>query len=132
MPDTNDILKKTGIEVEGGEALEDLEKKFQAISSVSTQTTTAAKASFLADQKAGLEKLLARIDKDLVALKTKVKSDLDNLKNLKDAVEQELAKVKSLESTKSKVEAEIEKVAELEKNEESLSKEVEELGKEIG
>ena len=132
MPDTNDILKQTGIEIEGGEALEELEKKFQAISASAPIAATAAKAGMLSEKKAELEKLLDRISKDLASLKTKVKGDLDNLKKLKDAVEQELVKVKNLEATKTKVEAEIEKVIELEKNEENLSKEVAELEKEVG
>ena len=122
MPDTNDILKQTGIEIEGGEALEELEKKFQAISASAPIAATAAKAGMLSEKKAELEKLLDRISKDLASLKTKVKG----------AVEQELVKVKNLEATKTKVEAEIEKVIELEKNEENLSKEVAELEKEIG
>ena len=130
---TQDVFKNSGIEVEGVEALEELEKKFQAINAPAGSTAASgARASLLADQKAELEKLLARIEKELQVIKTKVTGDLNNLKGLKETVEQELAKVKSLEATKSKVEAEIEKVAELEKNEENLSKEVAELEKEVG
>lgn len=129
---TEDVLKSSGIEVEGAEGLEELEKKFQAISApAEVAVAPAARASLLADQKAELEKLLARIEKGLQVLKTKVTGDLNSLKSLKETVEQELAKVKSLESTKSKVETEIEKVAELEKNEASLAEEIKDLGKEI-
>ena len=131
----NDVLMKTGVEIEGAEAIEDLEKKFKEInagtSAKATSTSTGQVISTLKTKLKQLEQIQVKLGSNLTTLKEKVKKDLDNLKTVKEQVENELAKIRDLEKMKEKIDSEIEKIQELEKNEESIDEEVRALEEEV-
>jgi DNA repair exonuclease SbcCD ATPase subunit len=131
---TNDTFGRAGVEIEGAEMVEDLEKKFKEISgeASSTQSTQAIqKTAGLQSKLEELEQIKIKVDGNLTVLKDKVKKDLDNLKNIKEQVENELSKIKDLEKIKEKINAEIIKIQELEKNEQSIEEEVKALEEEV-
>jgi DNA repair ATPase RecN len=130
--DDTDVLKKTGIEIEGGEAVEDLEKKFKEISAAPTVSGTEGQTcTRLAARLKELEEIQIKLGNNLIILKEKVKKDLDGLKSIKEQVENELSKIKDLDKMKEKIDAEIVKIKELEETEKKIEEEVKTLEGEV-
>jgi len=131
--DDTDILKKTGIEIESGEAIGDLEKKFKEISadSLTVSGTKGQTCARLSARQKELEQIQIKVGNNLIILKEKVKKDLDSLKSIKEQVENELSKIKDLQKMKEKIDAEIVKVKELEETEKNIEEEVKTLEEKV-
>ncbi|PIT97304.1 hypothetical protein COT77_02180 [Candidatus Berkelbacteria bacterium CG10_big_fil_rev_8_21_14_0_10_41_12] len=131
--DDTDILKKTGIEIESGEAIGDLEKKFKEISadSLTVSGTEGQTCARLSARQKELEQIQIKVGNNLIILKEKVKKDLDSLKSIKEQVENELSKIKDLQKMKEKIDAEIVKVKELEETEKNIEEEVKTLEEKV-
>jgi len=131
--DANDTLKKSGVEIEGTEAIEDLEKKFKEISAGSSTASTGGGQTNigLKARLAELEEIQIKLGNNLIILKEKVKKDLDGLKSIKEQVENELSKIKDLQKMKEKIDAEIAKIKELEETEKNIEEEVKALEEEV-
>ena len=128
--DTDDVLKKTGVEIEGADAIEDLEKKFAEISIPPAAPVKSTSQTALSQKAGELEALKNKIAGELGRLKNEVKTNLDSLKKIKDQVEKGLKRIKDLETMMEKITAEILKIKEIESTEEAISEEVEQMQKE--
>ncbi len=85
----------------------------------------------LTEKLAYLETLKAKIDTKITGMEGDVKNELGEVKKLKEHIEEEIKKIKTLEETKETVDAEITKIKTLEETKEKIEQEVASIEKTI-
>lgn len=101
----------------------DLEEEFRS-ELTSSEKTSAGSGDF--GKTSTMTNLLQKIREKLGIKKNKVKSELENLKKMKDGISGDIADIKELEESEKKIEAEIEKVGSIKEEIDSIEKEVSE------
>lgn len=105
-------------------AAADLEEEFKSELSTANNSNETEKAIF--DKGLSMKKLLSKIREKLGLKKTKVKSELDSLKKMKDGISKDISEIKELEESEKKIETEIKKIDTIKEEMETIEKEVSE------
>lgn len=120
--DLSALAEKKMKEVEVNLNTSDLEQEFK--SQVSSEAPK--KTADITSKSNTLSGLLVKIKEKLGLKKTKVKTELDSLKKMKEGISQDIADIKELEESEDKIEAELEKLENIKNEMEAIEQEVNE------
>ncbi len=126
---TDDHITVAGLEFEGSSASA-LESAFATelkAMPTSTPNTNQHANSVFSDKVAKIEHLEEALAKEGEVLKTDIESKIQQLKDLKKTIEEELTKLKSIEKKKEVYDTEIKKIKDLESAQEDVEKELNNL-----
>ncbi len=105
---------------------DDLEREFKQTISSDSSSAIVSKKKSLNDQIVGLTTMLDKIKDKLGLKKSEVKSDLENLKKVKEDISREIENIKELEESEDKIEDQLKKVEKIQEEISSIETEVEE------
>lgn len=120
--DLSALAEKKMKEMEVNLNTSDLEQEFKSQMS----SDSPKKTSDITSKSNTLSGLLTKIKEKLGLKKTKVKTELESLKKMKEGISQDIADIKELEESEDKIEAELEKLENIKKEMEAIEQEVNE------
>ncbi len=126
----NDHVTIAGLEFEGStvSALENaFASELKTIPSVTPQTNTQQTQTDFKDKVAQIKHKQEDWSKEELVLKDDIESKIQQLKNLKKSIEEELASLKTLEQKKATLDNEIKKIEDLERAQKNVEEEINSL-----
>lgn len=105
-------------------AASDLEEEFK--SQLSTSESVKESEKLVIEKGLSMKRLLSKIREKLGLKKTKVKTELDGLKKMKEGISKDISEIKELEESEQKIEEELKKIDTIKEEMEMIEKEVSE------